>query len=117
MQDTNTAYIHHNILAGTILLLYLLASNTKHGLKEDGLKKLFHIAKTLLGNVKTKSTPFSAVTATKEQLFPWSNNNKLTNFVPTTQEEVKKLVLNSSVAICDNDPLPTHLVKQHFWGT
>ena len=34
--------------------------------------------------------------------------------MPTTQEEVKKLVLNSAVATCDNDPLPTHLVKQHI---
>ena len=51
---------------------------------------------------------------TKEKLFPSSNNNKLTNFVPTTQEEIKKLVLNSSVATCDNDPLPLYLVKQHI---
>ena len=39
----------------------------------------------------TKSTPVSAVSATKENLFPLSNHNELIYCVPTTQEEAKKL--------------------------
>ena len=42
-----------------------------------------------------------------------SNLNKLSCFTPTTQNEVKRLVLNCSAATCENDPLPTCLVKQH----
>ena len=38
--------------------------------------------------------------------------DKLSCFIPTTQDEVKRLALNSS-ATCENDPLPTSLVKQH----
>ena len=46
-------------------------------------------------------------------MFPTPNLDKLSCFTPTTENDVKRLVLNSSTATCENDPLPTCLVKQH----
>ena len=89
-------------------------------IESENEKKLFRIAKTLLGNVKksilpdlgsdenlansfndyfinkvvvirddiTKSTPVSAATATKQKLFPLSNNNN-TNFVPILRKRLR----------------------------
>ena len=42
------------------------------------------------------------------------NLDKVSRFTPTTQDEVKRLVLHSSSTTCENDPLPTCLVKQHI---
>ena len=36
----------------------------------------------------------------------------LLNFVPVTQEEVKKIIMNSKSTTCPLDPLPTTIVKQ-----
>ena len=36
----------------------------------------------------------------------------LTEFAPATEEEVKKIIINTSNATCDSDPIPTFLAKQ-----
>ena len=33
-------------------------------------------------------------------------------FTPATEEEVRRLVINSSNATCDSDPIPTLIAKQ-----
>ena len=36
----------------------------------------------------------------------------LDSFCPATEDEIKRIIISSSNATCDSDPIPTHIVKQ-----
>jgi Reverse transcriptase (RNA-dependent DNA polymerase) len=58
---------------------------------------------TALKSVTTNSSPHA---------LPPNTPTSLTLFNPVTEEEVSRIVLNSSNAFCDLDPFPTSLLKQ-----
>ena len=54
----------------------------------------------------------SAMHLAKEDLFPdLKNDQTLKNFQPATEEEIRKIILASSSASCNLDPIPTPLLK------
>ena len=62
----------------------------------------------------TQAPTPDAVESVREKLFPGSENSKLSQFTPATDEEIRKFIQKSSSATCDLDPMPTKLVKQHM---
>ena len=54
----------------------------------------------------------SAMHLAKEDLFPdLKNHQTLKNFQCATEEEIRKIILASSSASCNLDPIPTPLLK------
>lgn len=55
-----------------------------------------------------------AISQAEQLLFPGSTKEKFHTFKPTTEAEIKKIILKSSSATCDLDPIPTHLLKENL---
>ena len=44
----------------------------------------------------------------------WNNSCKLNEFTPASEEEIKKIIMESSNATADMDHMPTHVVKKYL---
>ena len=68
--------------------------------------------------VKIRSTiqeqsDVSAISKATEELFPSNcTEDDFSQFIPATETEVRKIIINPSSASCELDPIPTTLIKE-----